>query len=188
MPSFKLTRALIREVRVGDAPALAATMGGAGLQGHVDGPVLAARDVARFIRWARQERQQERLVCFAVVPHDTGTAAGVFQMWPVGRDCGAFEMGFALAPRLWGTGAFTECARAAIDYAIDGMGIHRIEARVSVANLRAQAALAKLGAVREGVMRQCFWSGGRLTDYELWSIVSADWLQHRDTRDVKQGT
>ncbi|MEP6914745.1 MAG: GNAT family protein, partial [Acidobacteriota bacterium] len=128
------------------------------------------------------------LVCFAVVPHDTETAAGVFQMWPVGRDCGALEMGFALDPRLWGTGAFTECARAAIDYAFDSMGIHRIEARISVANLRAQAALAKLGAVREGVLRQCFWSEGRLTDYELWSIVSADWLRHREARDAETGT
>jgi RimJ/RimL family protein N-acetyltransferase len=184
LPSFNLTRVLVREVRIADAPALAATMADPGLQPHVTGPVLTQEAVARFIKWARQERRHERLICFAIVPHDSGKAAGVFQMWPVGRDCGALEIGSALEPRLWGTGAFTECARAAIDFAIDSMGIHRIEARASVTNTRAQRALAKLGAVREGVMRQCFWSEGRLTDYEMWSIVASEWRHPRDIGDV----
>jgi RimJ/RimL family protein N-acetyltransferase len=184
MPSFNLTRVLVREVRIADAAALAATMADPGLQRHVAGPVLTQEAVARFIKWARQERRHERLMCFAIVPHDTGKAAGVFQMWPVGRHCGALEIGAALEPRLWGTGAFTECARAAIDFAIDSMSIHRIEARAAVTNPRAHRALAKLGAVREGVMRQCFWSEGRLTDYEMWSIVASEWRHLRDVRDL----
>jgi ribosomal-protein-alanine N-acetyltransferase len=187
MPSFNLAQTLVREVRISDAAALTAAMADPALQGYVSGPVLTEPEVARFIRWARQERRHERLICFAVVPHDTGHAAGVFQMWPVGRDCGAFEIGFALESRLWGTGAFAECARAAVDYAFESMGIHRIEARASASNLRAQRALAKLGAVREGLLRQCFWSQGRLTDYELWSIVAADWSCQRGTGDARQG-
>jgi RimJ/RimL family protein N-acetyltransferase len=182
VPSFDLPRVLVREVTGRDASALAVAMSEPGLQRYLPGPVLTERAVARFIRWARQERRRERLVCFAVVPHDTRKAAGVFQMWTVGHDCGALEVGFALEPRLWGTGAFAECAAAAIDYAFDTMGIHRIEARASVENPRAHAALAKLGAVKEGVLRQCFWSHGRLTDYELWSIVAGDRRQPRASR------
>lgn len=152
----------------------------------VAAPSLTVREVSRFIRWLRAERQHERLICFAVVPHDAGRAAGVFQIWPVGHASGVVEIGFAMDRRLWGTGVFVECAHAVIDFAIDQLGVHRIEARVSIDNARAGAALAKLGAVREGIMRQCVRSGDRSTDYEMWSILADDRLRNRFTSALRE--
>jgi RimJ/RimL family protein N-acetyltransferase len=179
MPTFSLTLATVREVRSVDASPLATTMAEPTVRRFVATPSLTVEDVSRFITWVREERQHERLVCFAVVPHDAGTAAGVFQMWPVSRASGVVEIGFAIDRRLWGTGVFMECAQALITFAIDHMGVHRIEARASVDNARGLAALAKLGAVREGIMRQCFRFENQPTDYEMWSILADDWHRNR---------
>ena len=56
-------------------------------------------------------------------------------------------------------------------------GYTRIEYRVDTRNTRSQAAMAKLGAVREGVMRKdrTTWTGYR-RDTALFSILKDEWL------------
>lgn len=55
-------------------------------------------------------------------------------------------------------------------------GYRRIEFRVDARNARSQAAMAKLGAVREGVMRadRITWTG-HVRDTVLFSILKGEW-------------
>lgn len=55
-------------------------------------------------------------------------------------------------------------------------GFTRVEFRVDLRNKRSQAAMARLGAVREGVMRQdrTTWTGHR-RDTVLFSILADEW-------------
>ena len=55
-------------------------------------------------------------------------------------------------------------------------GIRRVEFRVDARNARSQAAMAKLGAVREGVMRadRITWTG-HVRDTVLFSILAEEW-------------
>jgi len=55
-------------------------------------------------------------------------------------------------------------------------GIRRVEFRVDVRNLRSQAAMKKLGAVREGVLRadRITWTG-HVRDTVLFAILKDEW-------------
>jgi RimJ/RimL family protein N-acetyltransferase len=55
-------------------------------------------------------------------------------------------------------------------------GFRRVEFRVDARNKRSQAAVAKLGAVREGVMRadRITWNG-HVRDTVLFSILRDEW-------------
>jgi RimJ/RimL family protein N-acetyltransferase len=55
-------------------------------------------------------------------------------------------------------------------------GFRRVEFRVDARNTRSQAALAKLGAVREGVLRadRITWTG-HVRDTVLFSILAQEW-------------
>lgn len=57
-----------------------------------------------------------------------------------------------------------------------GCGIRRVEFRVDSRNARSQAAMAKLGATREGVLRadRITWTG-HIRDTVLFSILAAEW-------------
>lgn len=57
-----------------------------------------------------------------------------------------------------------------------GCGIRRVEFRVDARNGRSQAAMAKIGAVREGVLRadRITWSG-HLRDTVLFSLLADEW-------------
>jgi RimJ/RimL family protein N-acetyltransferase len=78
-------------------------------------------------------------------------------------------------PRFRGTGINQRIKDMMIRRAIEA-GFRRIEFRVDARNLRSQAAMAKLGAVREGIMRadRITWTG-HVRDTVLYSILRDEW-------------
>ena len=97
-----------------------------------------------------------RYICFAVVPEGMDTAVGIFQVRQLDPTFSTAEWGFAIGRAFWGSGVFTAAARLTIDFAFETVGIHRLEARAAVANGRGNGALAKLGAVKEAILRRSF--------------------------------
>ncbi|MGE5814595.1 MAG: GNAT family N-acetyltransferase [Acidobacteriota bacterium] len=182
LPTLALPRVTLREVLPEDAAPLAASLSTPEVQEFLPlGPTDEA-GFARFIRWVRRERRAGRYVCFALVPRDTGTASGLFQLWPIEPGFGTAEMGFALASSLWGTGVFQESAAAIVDFAIDTLGVRRLECRSATANARGSAALRKLGAVAEGTLRECFRCPGGYLDHMMWSLLASEWRAARGAR------
>ncbi|HXG99211.1 MAG TPA: GNAT family protein [Sphingomicrobium sp.] len=78
-------------------------------------------------------------------------------------------------PHLRGTGFNRRVKDMMLARAFEA-GIRRVEFRVDARNLRSQAAMAKLGAVREGVLRadRVTWTG-HVRDTVLFSILAQEW-------------
>ncbi len=78
-------------------------------------------------------------------------------------------------PSLRGSGFNRRCKDMMLKRAFD-CGFHRVEFRVDRRNKRSQAAVRKLGAVREGVMRAhgITWTG-HLRDTVLFAILKDEW-------------
>src|SRR4051794_27350957 len=60
----------------------------------------------------------------------------------------------AYTPGVWGTVVNPECKLLLLTHAFDDCGFGRVKIQTDLMNLRSQAAIAKLGAVREGVLRR----------------------------------
>jgi RimJ/RimL family protein N-acetyltransferase len=90
----------------------------------------------------------------------------------------ALEIGSTFyRPSLRGTGFNRRCKDMMMRHAFD-RGYRRIEFRVDGRNARSQAAMAKLGAVREGVLREdrITWNG-HIRDTVLFSVLKHEWLE-----------
>lgn len=121
----------------------------------------------------------------ALLAKPNGRAFAVFEDEAlVGMSCfigidearGVLEIGNTYyVPERRGTGLNRAVKALMIGRAID-CGIRRIEFRVDARNRRSQAALARIGAVREGVMRaeRITWTG-HVRDTVLFSILAAEW-------------
>ena len=168
---------MLRELELGDAPALLAMLSTDEVSRFISPPPTTVQGFERFIAWTYQQRAAGLYVCFAVVPAGMTTAIGLFQVRSLEPGFLTAEWGFALGSAFWGTGAFIEGARAVVDFAIDTIGVHRLEARAAVQNGRGNGALRKVGAVQEGVLRRSFLRNGQYLDQALWSILKTDWRQ-----------
>lgn len=89
---------------------------------------------------------------------------------------GALEIGNTYyVPRLRGTG-FNRRVKDLMLARAFGCGFRRVEFRVDSRNGRSQAAMARIGGVREGVLRQdrITWTG-HVRDTVLFSILADEW-------------
>ena len=176
LPVIHGPSAVLREPRMADAEALYAALATQPVARFISTPPASSQGFERFIAWVQHERQVGRHACYAVVPHGEDGPAGLVQVREVEASFGTAEWGFALAERFWGTGLFMECAHLVLDFAFRDARMHRLEARASVDNVRGNRVLEKLGACREGILRESFANAALQSDQVLWALVADDWL------------
>jgi RimJ/RimL family protein N-acetyltransferase len=179
LPSLNGALVTLRELRPDDAPALLAAVATEEVSRFISPPPSTIESFERFIGWTHAERMGARSVCFAAVPQGEESAVGLFQMRSLEPEFGVCEWGFALAVEYWGSGIFTEGAELFVDFAFDVVGAHRLEARAAVRNARGNAALRKIGAVHEGILRRSFLKNGEYLDQALWTILREEWMESK---------
>jgi RimJ/RimL family protein N-acetyltransferase len=132
-----------------------------------------------FDRWfdnALAEQATGERVPFAVVRLADGALIGsTGYLDPVPRHR-RVEIGSTwYVPAAWGTAVNPECKLLLLAHAFEALGMNRVSLCTDVRNLRSQAAIEKLGAVKEGVMRaHMVTRGGRVRDSVLYGIVAGD--------------
>jgi [ribosomal protein S5]-alanine N-acetyltransferase len=168
---------MLRELELSDAPSLFAMLTPEEVSRFISPPPTTVEGFEQFISWACAERAAGRYACFAVVPHGAQSAVGLFQIRQLEPGFATAEWGFAIGSSFWGTGVFVEGGELVVNFAIETLGVTRLEARAAVANGRGNGALRKLGAVQEGVLRRSFLKNGQFLDQMLWSILSEEWRQ-----------
>jgi RimJ/RimL family protein N-acetyltransferase len=107
---------------------------------------------------------------------DDGELAGMSSFLGIdeGRQC--LEIGGTYyRPKFRGTGFNRRVKKMMLERAFSS-GIRRVEFRVDRRNARSQAAMKKLGAVREGVLRadRITWNG-HVRDTVLFAILKHEW-------------
>jgi RimJ/RimL family protein N-acetyltransferase len=180
LPVISAEGITLRELRASDAVSLHQLLTTAEVSRFISPPPTTVEGFERFIAWTQRERAAGTYVCFAIVPEGLDTAVGIFQIRSLGPTFETAEWGFALGQTLWGSGVFARTAPAVIDFAIDTLGVRRLEARSAVENGRGNGALQKIGAVREALLRKSFLKDGQYYDQVLWSIVADEWRFRRE--------
>jgi len=179
-PELQGPRVRLRGPRASDDAALFAIFGDERVARYWSRPPMRdigeAQERIAQILTSMAERQ---LINWAIADeNDTlvGTCT-LFRFDPAHRRA---EIGYALNPAHWGRGLASEAVRLALDWAVDAAGFHRIDASIDPDNLPSRALLHRLGFVTEGVLRESFFVGDKVTDSELLGLLAADWLKLRE--------
>lgn len=84
------------------------------------------------------------------------------------------EVGYLMAPEARGRGWATRAVRMLCDWAIDDLGIDRVELLADIDNAASQRVAAKAGFRREGTLRSYRLVKGRRLDLALFSLLPDD--------------
>lgn len=106
-----------------------------------------------------------------------GEAVGGTTLFDYSETHRRVEIGYTwLAKPAWRTAVNTECKFLLLRHAFETLGMNRVQLKTDARNLRSQAAIARLGAVREGVLRaHMVMPDGWVRDSVMFSIVAAEW-------------
>jgi RimJ/RimL family protein N-acetyltransferase len=177
LPVLQSGKITLRELQSSDAQALWAFVNSSEVTKFLSPPPPTVDGFERFIAWTHRQRVVGTQAAFAVLVEGFDTPVGLFQLRQLEPGFGTAEWGFAIGSAFWGTGVFQTGAELMMHLAFDVIGVHRLEARACLTNSRGNAALKKIGAVQEGVLRRSFLRDGEYLDQVLWTVLEEDWRQ-----------
>lgn len=149
-----------------------------------------ADEVAAYIAQLLAERAQGKSMAFAVRDIQSGQIVGSTRYLNIDAANRRLEIGGTwYAARAQRTGINTECKPLLLTHAFEMLDCIAVEFRTDWFNLRSQTAIERLGAKREGVLRNHrIMPDGRIRDTICYSIIRNEWhdvklnLQHKVNR------
>jgi RimJ/RimL family protein N-acetyltransferase len=183
LPQLRGRRLTLRELRSEDGPALLPLLTAPEVTRFMSPPPEAPNWFATFISATARERQAGRYAGFAIVPHGQNEPVGLVQIRQLEPGFSTAEWGIALGSQWWGKGLFEDTGRLVLGFAFETLGVHRLEARVATQNARGNAAVGKLGATAEGLLRRALRTAdGATHDQILWAWLADEWRRDEARR------
>ncbi|MBN9605685.1 MAG: GNAT family N-acetyltransferase [Actinomycetales bacterium] len=152
---------------------------GGGPAGLVSDPAGFAAWMARYYSAPPRGTSTTRFDFVVRARADDGSAGEVLGATTLGdfdEAAGSAHIGWtAYAPEVWGTRVNPECKLLLLGLAFDA-GYERVKLQADAVNARSRAAIAKLGAVFEGVLRHDRpRADGSWRDTAVYSILREEW-------------
>ena len=122
-------------------------------------------------------------VPFALVERSADRLVGSTSYLNIAVADGRLEIGSTWVARPWQrTAVNTEAKLLLLRQAFEVLGYERVEFKTDALNAQSRAALRRLGAIQEGILRRHMrTSTGRLRDTVYFSILKAEWPAVRAT-------
>jgi N-acetyltransferase len=141
------------------------------------GPLTDVQAMRRFIDTLLERQLRGTDLPFTTGRLPGGSPIGMTRFLEIDRENRLVEVGGTwLAPRFWSSPINTESKLLMLSYAFETEGVNRVEIRTDVRNVRSQRAIERLGAKKEGVLRDnIVLSNGRIRSSVLYSVVRSEW-------------
>jgi RimJ/RimL family protein N-acetyltransferase len=170
---------------------------------HIPGLAFAGRDpeVWRYLRIGPAQdvpgatalvtsllagRDRGEVQPFTILSNGEQRPVGIVRYLDIDRANNQVELGTWIDSTLWRTPVNTEVKYLALSHVFETEKVHRVQLRTDSRNLRSQAAIERLGAVKEGTLREYILRpGGYRRSSLCYSILAAEWPQVRDGLERK---
>jgi RimJ/RimL family protein N-acetyltransferase len=144
-------------------------------------------DLTRYVQSALQEQHAGTAFPFATIERSTGRVAGSTRFGNVDVANRRMEIGWTWLAQPWQRTALnTEAKYLMLRWAFEEFGCIRVELKTDALNEKSRQAIARLGAVEEGILRaHMITPTGRIRDTVYFSIIAAEWPRVRGMLEAK---
>ena len=139
-------------------------------------PPKSLDETLALVREAKDAMARGQAIVYAQVWNATGRAIGSTRLLDVRPADRQVEIGSTFLGRdYWRTPANTESKYLFLRHCFESLGCVRVALKTDGRNLRSQEAIARLGAVREGVLRRHIRIKNYQRDTVYFSILDDEW-------------
>jgi RimJ/RimL family protein N-acetyltransferase len=181
-PSYpvRTERLLLRPLTANDADALLVYRGRDDVSRYVPFEPMSRDDILERIagRWARTELTDEgQSLTLGAQLAGTGELAGDVMLFWHSREHASGEVGYVFNPAVGGRGYATEAARAMLRLGFEGLGLHRIVARIDERNEPSAKLARRLGMRQEArLVHNEFFKGEWSTEVDF-AMLAEEWYR-----------
>ncbi len=134
-------------------------------------------DFLRYFNTALSEKNSGNSYPFAIYDKKVNQYAGSTRYGNISFANKRMEIGWTwYHPALQRTGINKACKFLLLNFGFETLGLNRIELKTSALNLKSQGAMLKIGAVKEGILRNHMINeDGIVRDTMYFSFIAAEW-------------
>lgn len=134
-------------------------------------------DQADVRHWIDEALAAPNQLPFAIVEKAKGRIVGSTRYLNVREEHRSLEIGWTWLGQEWlRSGVNTEAKLLLLNHAFERQGCIRVEFKTDARNSRSQQALERIGAIKEGVLRNhMIVQGGHYRDSVYYSVIEAEW-------------
>lgn len=162
---------------------------------HVEGICEAAQDkriwdhmsvdltekgrVIHYVKDAIQRREQGTDFAFVIIHSNTGKIIGATWFLDISAQHKHLEIGSTwMNPIYWRTNFNTNCKYLLLKYCFEELSLNRVQIKTGHENIRSQKAIERIGAVKEGILRNhMIRKEGTIRHTVLYSVIKEDWAK-----------
>lgn len=139
-------------------------------------------DLADTRQWIDEALQAPAQLSFAIVESGKNKAVGSTRYLNIRPEHRSLEIGWTWLGQEWQrTGVNTQVKLLLLSHAFERLGCVRVEFKTDARNARSQRALERMGATREGVLRNhMIVQGDYVRDSVYFSVIDQDWLEVKE--------
>lgn len=139
--------------------------------------VPGEKTIDQYLATALEGRAAGTVMPFAIVERAGGKVIGATRFWKMDAANRKLEIGHTwLAQSAQRTGVNTEAKFLLLQHAFEVLQCLRVQFTTDVLNERSRAAILRLGATQEGIVRrERIMPDGRLRDSVRFSIIDEEW-------------
>jgi RimJ/RimL family protein N-acetyltransferase len=134
-------------------------------------------DAQQYIRQAKKEEAEGTCVPFVIWDQAQAKIVGSTRFFDISTEHRGLEIGSTwLNPSVWRTRLNTECKYMLLCDAFEHRHMIRVQLKADLRNVRSQAAIERIGAVKEGILRNHrVLHDGYIRDTVMFSITNQEW-------------
>ncbi|QEL82673.1 N-acetyltransferase (plasmid) [Bacillus sp. JAS24-2] len=135
------------------------------------------QDMEQYVQVAIKGFEGETDLPFVVVDQKTNEIVGSTRLYSISNENKTVELGQTwYHPSVHRTSINTECKYMLLQYAFEELHMLRVQIKTDLRNEKAQRAIERLGAVKEGVLRnERQLPNGYVRDAVVYSIIASEW-------------
>ncbi|SMD41387.1 GNAT family protein [Bacillus sp. JKS001846] len=171
-------RAMLRLMHVNDIESLFTIVeGNEGIWKYLTTEMDSHQDMEQYVQVAIKGFEGETDLPFVVVDQKTNEIVGSTRLYSISNDNKTVELGQTwYHPSVHRTSINTECKYMLLQYAFEELHMLRVQIKTDLRNEKAQSAIERLGAVKEGVLRnERQLPNGYVRDAVVYSIIASEW-------------
>ncbi|KOY84163.1 GNAT family N-acetyltransferase [Lysinibacillus macroides] len=135
------------------------------------------KDVDNFVEKALMAKQQQTEFPFVIVDKQSGKIVGSTRFMNIDEQHQRLEIGYTwLTSAYWRTAINTNCKYLLLQYCFEQLYLRRVQIKTDHNNRRSQNAIERIGAIKEGVLRNhMIRKDGTTRHTVIYSITLEKW-------------
>ncbi|TCP30596.1 RimJ/RimL family protein N-acetyltransferase [Scopulibacillus darangshiensis] len=139
--------------------------------------IKSAKDMDKLVHQALQDKKSGTAFPFAIMDSNSKKLIGSTRFLDISVPNRNLEIGWTwLSPAVWRSKVNTECKYLLLKYCFETLETIRVQIKTDERNTRSQQAIERLGAVKEGILRNHrILADGFYRNTVCYSIIEKEW-------------